>query len=169
MPGIDSHSLRNRDTTAYQKMAILLAPDLPTPIYGRCTAGFIAVCRGLSPATVSRQHGSSATGVIWYTPGPTGLIRWTGKRRESCWRRCEHRTVNAFHLIGLWALGATPDGRQASAASPDAAGEAVLATCSQCAGHTPPAGRPAPAPRRAPEAHQHPGVAGGRRCPPAKG
>jgi hypothetical protein len=32
------------------------------------------VCRCLSPATVSRQHGSGARlGVIWYTPGHTGL------------------------------------------------------------------------------------------------
>jgi hypothetical protein len=40
MPGIDSHSLLNRDTTACQKMAILLAHDLLAPIYGWFTEGF---------------------------------------------------------------------------------------------------------------------------------
>src|SRR4051812_41971791 len=53
------------------------------------------------------------------------------------------------------------DGRRASAASPDAEGEAARATRSQAAGRTPPAGILAPVPRRATRGHPHPAAAGG--------
>jgi hypothetical protein len=86
----------------------------------------------------------------------------TCKKTGPCWRRCEHRAANAPRLTGPLTPGAGQDGRRASAASPDAKGEAVLAMCSQYAEHRLPAGTPAPAPRRAPRAHPHPVAVGGQ-------
>ena len=45
-------------------------------------------------------------------------------------RRCAHSVANASRLNGPWAPGAVRDGRQASAASPDAEVAVALATCS---------------------------------------